>query len=145
MKEISIYALINPINGHVFYIGATEDITRRIKEHTKNKYADFEKEKIVKEILDNGMDIDFEVLDTCSKEEAYKLEEFYIHLFKSYGYYLPQTKLMTYFKYKGDYSFEELISKRFSKDKIEKMKESYLLTVRFQMELYPSMCRPSIK
>ena len=61
-KIIYIYGLLNPLNDSLFYIGFTNKIERRLNEHKKSKYNPH-KEKIIKEIIDSGNDIDIIELD----------------------------------------------------------------------------------
>lgn len=87
-KEVNIYALINPINDHVFYIGCSEKIYTRYKEHLYNEEANDKKTEIIKQITAAGKNPKLLLLEKVDLRDASFWEEFYIDLFKSYGYEL---------------------------------------------------------
>lgn len=99
---IFIYALISPIDNTVFYIGATHCIKSRLKSHksscrTAKSYKDFK----LREIIEKGMTIEALELDVCCGEddEIRFMEEFYIELMRSWGFYLPQLSTSQYKRY----------------------------------------------
>lgn len=93
---VSIYALINPINNQVFYIGATYDIDSRYRNHVNEKKGTTFKCQVINEIRANNKKPEILVLDKCQREEVSFLEEFYIDLFSYYGFELNQQKSSTY-------------------------------------------------
>lgn len=98
-SSVSIYALINPLNDHVFYVGCTIETWNRLKSHIseakKDDNNDF-KSIVIREILKSGKDVEILTLEKCDIKEASFLEEFYINLFRFYGFDLPQWSISTY-------------------------------------------------
>lgn len=93
MSTVYIYALINPIDDQVFYIGATKNLPQRISGHVSYRYfRNDNKSKILRDIIEAGKKPEILCLDNCSGDDTAVrfLEEFYIDLFRSYGFNLPQ-------------------------------------------------------
>lgn len=60
---VSIYALINPIDDAVFYIGCTHSPWERLAQHiTESKSSDSYKSKIIQEIKSTGHDVEMLIL-----------------------------------------------------------------------------------
>lgn len=98
MNTISIYALINPLNEQVFYVGASERPKERLYVHRTsftNQCAD--KVQEIKAIRQFGYDVEMIILDTCYRDEVRFWEEFYIDLFFSYGFKLKQGRKSNYY------------------------------------------------
>lgn len=90
---VRVYALINPINDQVFYIGCTKNMDKRLEAHYGNALEGGRRtyrNQVIDEIADKGMLIDYMILEKCSVGMSSYWEEFYIELFRSYGYHLPQ-------------------------------------------------------
>lgn len=94
---VSIYALINPITNLVFYVGASKNVNSRYKAHIASpsdkcsaKYLE------IQNILEEGEKPELLILETCNLEDASFNENFYINLFKSYGFELKQTSKSSY-------------------------------------------------
>lgn len=98
---VSIYALINPINEKVFYVGATYYPILRLKQHCWLADGSQYKNNIIERILKSGLKTEMVVLEEVEGiEEARNTEEFYINLFKFYGFKIPQNKS----GYSGNYN-----------------------------------------
>jgi len=96
-QEVNIYALINPINNSVFYIGCTHCPWVRLNQHISQSRKDnTQKSIIIQEIKKARYDIEMLILDKCQVDNASFWEEFYIELFKSYGFDLKQAPISTY-------------------------------------------------
>lgn len=94
---VSIYALINPINNWVFYIGASMYPEKRLLSHIYNsKYNYSEKEKIISDIISKGQSVEMLILEECKFKDVTFLENFYLDLFKSYGFNLTQSRYSNY-------------------------------------------------
>jgi len=82
-----VYALINPIDENVIYIGATKGaLSSRLGRHMfESRRENFtRKHKAINEILKAGHRVIIEELDRCEDyEEALKLEEKYIEIYTS--------------------------------------------------------------
>lgn len=91
---VYIYALINPLNQEVFYIGATVDPYMRLRQHIcEMNYAGSYKAKVIdKLVCEHGIDPELLILDTTSFNDAAYWENFYIGYYKFLGFYLPQIK-----------------------------------------------------
>lgn len=85
---ISIYALINPINNQVFYIGATINPISRLSLHRHSMGLNDTKKDAIFYSLVSSHNIEPElfILDTCSLEDANFWEVFYTDLYISYGF-----------------------------------------------------------
>lgn len=87
---VFIYALLNPINNNVFYIGATKDINGRLNSHIHSKQSNLLKCNEIKNILSAGLLPEMIILDECNITEVNSIENFYIDLFRYYGFNLLQ-------------------------------------------------------
>lgn len=88
---ISIYVLINPLNDHVFYVGASMNPKSRLSSHCSSIYDNF-KGNIIASILESGLKPELVVVDKVEYDKASFFEDFYLDLFKSWGFNLPQVK-----------------------------------------------------
>jgi predicted GIY-YIG superfamily endonuclease len=85
MRKVKIYALVNPLNSRVFYIGATSNIDARIRDHkwrlnpnrsTTNSGEFFiKRRKLYARVLDKGMDIRVRVLEEVAPRRAAAAEK----------------------------------------------------------------------
>lgn len=97
-KEIRIYALINPLDNSVFYIGATKHpIEFRLKQHCYNYQRKVPKEGImrrrvvlIEEIQKNGYQPQVKLLIECIRDKASEFEKYYYDYFSNLGYELLQ-------------------------------------------------------
>ena len=66
-QEITIYALKNPLDGVVFYVGQTFNLNLRIKQHIynakNNSDGNTEKNDIILNVVNSGKELDVEVLE----------------------------------------------------------------------------------
>lgn len=93
IKKVYIYTLTNPLNNQVFYVGYTNNSTRRLNEHIKYKYNPY-KDSVINDIIQNSQKPILKVIDECEriynkKESIYeheKLEIFYIKKYRDSGY-----------------------------------------------------------
>ena len=99
---IFIYALINPVTNTVFYVGATSNIKKRLSLHKSGRYISKTYKSIqIRNILEAGMEVETLELDVCygNDIDIRFQEEFYIQLFRSWGFYLPQLSSSKYSRY----------------------------------------------
>lgn len=104
-RLIKIYALFNPIDKNIFYIGATSsDLNVRLAAHcVPYYYADnkrsFGKKKsdYIFQLKEYNTKPEIMLLEEVNHDDVDKVEEFYYYLFKSYGFTLIQDK--NQFKY----------------------------------------------
>ncbi len=88
-----IYILINPIDDTVFYVGCTINPRVRLAGHISvSRMGNLNlKKETIHEIGKMGKWPEIVIVDTCvQKTEACFLEQFYIDLFKSFGFELLQ-------------------------------------------------------
>jgi hypothetical protein len=93
--NVSIYALLNPINNSVFYIGATTcSLKHRLIGHCASRHQSHTTKiaSYIKEIFEQGNKPEIIHLDECCFKEASYWEDFYIGLFKSFGFPINQRK-----------------------------------------------------
>lgn len=92
-KIVYIYALINPLDNDVFYIGATVNPIARLSLHIRS-YGTTDKRYRVLSLLYN-IDIEPEmlILDTATLQDAGYWEVFYTDLYRSYGFELKRCYL----------------------------------------------------
>lgn len=88
IKKVYIYSLINPLNNQVFYIGYTNNPTRRLNEHIRDKYNPY-KDYIINKILSNKLKPIMNVIDDCEyffnqKENMFEHERLEIYYIKKY-------------------------------------------------------------
>ncbi len=88
IKKVYIYTLINPLNNQIFYVGYTNNPTRRINEHIKYKYNPL-KDGIIAEILCNKLKPILKIIDECEyffnlKENMFEHERLEIYYIKKY-------------------------------------------------------------
>lgn len=107
----TIYALVNPINKEIFYIGATANLDSRFSTHISfSKVKDTPKDIYIRQILSKGLRPELLVLDTCEPFHAWFWEEHYINLYRSWGFSLIQSS--SYQKYSVDNAFRIFMRKR---------------------------------
>lgn len=101
---IQIYALYNPENRQVFYVGATrKDLNKRLYEHTAHAKGERRLTKNKKSLLlldldDRGIKPEIILLDTIPYLEADFWEGFYMGYFKSLGFTLLNVRHSYYRK-----------------------------------------------
>jgi len=95
--KISLYALINPINKCIFYVGASFDPWQRLQHHIVKRNSEKGFKAIqIREIIENNRKVELLVLDECDLGDVSFWEEFYIDLFKSWGFKINQANKSTY-------------------------------------------------
>ncbi len=99
MTPVKIYALINPITNIVFYIGASKYPKGRLSQH----YRTATPKSFANRSLEKRTPPELLILDEVEYEEVRFYEEFYIELFKSWGFKLDQKKTSGYQKNKIRY------------------------------------------
>lgn len=94
---VKIYALINPINDQVFYIGATTNsLNKRLQEHVNDMKSSLHmpvmvpKKRILKSILESSLYPQILELDEVALMESTFFEDFYMNLFRTYGFNIQQ-------------------------------------------------------
>lgn len=107
IKHVNIYCLINPVNENIFYIGATfHKIYERLSAYKGGKGN-----KNLKETVNNiqsiGLQPEILLLDTVGISDASFFEDFYISLFKSFGFSLTNVKKSDYSQSKDNGYFYE--------------------------------------
>lgn len=86
---ITIYALIDPRDGKVFYIGRTSDMKHRLLKHNSVGTAKgTPKNVFIREIRAAGFRVTHIVLDEVNKSEGKFWETFYTDLYRSWGFNL---------------------------------------------------------
>jgi hypothetical protein len=87
--NVTIYALVDPRNDLVFYVGRTKNIQKRIAKHnSRHTNKGTPKHEYIQKILDSGFRVDYFLLDEVPKTQGKFWEEFYTQLFRSWGYTL---------------------------------------------------------
>lgn len=82
---ISIYALINPVNNHVFYVGASMSLKSRYSNHC-TYYDGTYKADIIYELSEMNIKPELLILEEVTYEDAAFYEDFYSDLFRSFGF-----------------------------------------------------------
>lgn len=102
---VNIYCLINPIDKSVFYVGCTCNKWNRLAQHLReSKKLDTNKDKTIQKIESFGLNVEILILETCFVMDASFWENFYIDLFKSFGFDLCQSNASCYSKTFSDKS-----------------------------------------
>lgn len=95
-RKVKIYALINTLDDSVFYIGCTvQRLEARLSNHI-SRSTDSIKNRLVYNILFKGGKVEILELDECDFADGSKWEQFYIDLFKSFGFVLIQSRISNY-------------------------------------------------
>jgi hypothetical protein len=95
---VYIYALINPMDNQVFYIGASIDPYHRLGSHIScRNYDGNKKEQIIHDLVSFGMEPEMLIIDETTFALAGYWEEFYFNLYKFYGFDVQKTN--TYYSY----------------------------------------------
>ena len=98
-RNVSIYALFNPITNLIFYVGATCNMKARFSSHLGERYLrNSYKSLQIREIMDSGYAVEMILLEDINGDEyqVRELEEFYINLLKFYGFPLKQLNVSSY-------------------------------------------------
>lgn len=101
MRLVNIYALINPINDSVFYIGVTvQPLDKRLKGHLteRKEWYTTKKADCIREILAANLVPEILLLDVTTIDQTSFYEVFYMDLFHSFGFTLLQRRWSTYSK-----------------------------------------------
>ena len=91
MKTYTVYALVNPITEHPFYVGETSHLGNRIRRHLNNtEKVNKDKFNYINQLLLYGQKPKIVILDynISTKEEAVKMESYYIEKYKLNNYSL---------------------------------------------------------
>ena len=95
--NIFIYALINPKNSQVFYVGCTNNIELRFKTHLRNK-----KSSTITGLIKDGLLPIVQVLEECSLEFARINEDKWVLHFLSRKAVLENRTLISYYPIKNN-------------------------------------------
>lgn len=94
MLTVKIYAIVNPITDEVIYIGASTAPKKRYCQHIKlkgwPKYV--HRFRQMKAMLSNDVKPELLILDTVDFPDVQFFEEFYMQLFKTWGYKIQQDR-----------------------------------------------------
>lgn len=101
-KKVFIYALINPLNNKVFYIGATVNLSLRLSQHCCDSAIFTPKTKIIEEIKSHGKKVKIKLLRTTTVKKASYWEKFYYDFYTSVKHKLHQPN--GHFNYSQKYS-----------------------------------------
>lgn len=88
-KYTFIYTLNDPITHEIKYVGKTDNLKRRLNEHTKKiKYSKSHKNDWINHLLKNNIKPEIEILDIVIESEWCFWEEHWISLIKTWGFKL---------------------------------------------------------
>lgn len=92
MKLVKIYELIDPFTNEIRYIGKTiRSLDERLKYHIQDaKYSKYTSKKVswIKSLLNYNEDPIIRLVEKVDKDEVDFWEQFYIELYKSWGFRL---------------------------------------------------------
>lgn len=87
MKNVYIYALIDPRNNYVRYIGKANNPKERYKNHNNaSRDKNTHKRNWINNLRKSNLKPELIILDEVSIDDWKYWERFYIYLFKSYGF-----------------------------------------------------------
>lgn len=110
LKNVNIYCLINPINDHVFYIGATlNPLKTRLSSLKGTGNSNIKSKEIIKEIKEKGLLPEILLLDIVPFDDATFFEDFYMQLFKSFGFNLTNKHKSNYSRSKDNTHYIEFL------------------------------------
>lgn len=85
--SVNIYCLFNPLDKTIFYVGATEHtLDFRLNSHMASHSGSVEKRDVIFKIKEHGLTPEIISLDTVTFKEATFYEQFYMDLFRSFGF-----------------------------------------------------------
>lgn len=87
MEEIFIYVLIDPLDNLVKYVGQTKNIQKRYTSHLNDK-SNTLKSSWIKSLKSQNLKPILELIDAIPLKDYIFWEQFYISLFKSWGFVL---------------------------------------------------------
>jgi len=96
MLMVKIYGIVNPLNDDVLYIGASVKPNIRHHYHSKGKSWEnreyLHRQKEVLKMKKAGVVPELLILDEVDFPDVPFFEEFYMQLFKTWGYNIQQTR-----------------------------------------------------
>lgn len=94
---INIYSLTNPLDGQVFYIGATQKtLHQRLQGHMGDRYGNKRKRALTEKLKSLGVKPIIELLESVHLDESSFYEQWYSDLFKSWGFDLFNVRKSQY-------------------------------------------------
>lgn len=95
--EYKIYSLTCPILNKVKYIGYTKrSLKMRLYDHENHaKYSDTKKNIWINDLKSKGLSPIIELIDSCDEENYIELEIYWIWQFKSWGFELVNSDIIT--------------------------------------------------
>ena len=70
-ETVCIYALINPITNHIFYVGASIQPDSRLKQHVSGRnFGDTYKNQQIKEIVNSELKVELLILEECHIKDS---------------------------------------------------------------------------
>lgn len=88
-KEVYIYTLKDPISNEIRYVGKTNDVSKRLKEHLrKAKHSKTHKNNWIIKLNSLGCKPVIEIVDCVSIDECSFWEQYWIDTIKSWGFNL---------------------------------------------------------
>ncbi len=85
-NNVFIYGLVEKNNNTLKYIGKTTDIKRRLRRHINERFLhDSYKDRWVRKMVNNNIDIDIIIIDYVEQKEWQYWEKFYISYYKYIG------------------------------------------------------------
>lgn len=87
-NKVFIYGLLCPIKNQIRYIGKTNNIVKRLSSHLRDNRSITHKTNWIKSLKIKGLKPIIEILDEVSECEWQFWEQYYISLYKSWGFRL---------------------------------------------------------
>lgn len=101
---MNIYTLSCIDTGYIYYVGATKnDLSVRFRAH---KYGS--KSKAMMRLLESGVKLRIDLLDTCQREQTSEVEFFWMSLIRSWGFCLLNS--IKYHKYPKSFALENILN-----------------------------------
>mgnify|MGYP003472596943 CR=1 FL=1 len=85
-QSVYIYALINPLDNDVFYIGATVNPRSRLSLHRCSGGSTNKTERVLAMLYEIDIEPEMVILDTATLQDAGYWEVFYTDLYRSFGF-----------------------------------------------------------
>lgn len=96
MKVVYIYALINPLNNKIFYVGASINPLLRVRDHYSDSAIPTPKSGLIKKIKDSGRKPKYVILKQTTVKYASKWEKFFYNKCKNEGCIMHQSEKFGY-------------------------------------------------
>lgn len=140
MNEFYVYALIDPRNDQIFYIGkgSKKRHLQHVKEYSKTSSS---KNDVIESIISSKLEVKYKfIAENLNEEAAYLLEEILVERF---GRIIIKTGNLTNLEPGGKWQYPKIILEENEKAKLEEVEINFPELIPI-INLYPNISKPYI-